>query len=846
MNDKDNQFTNSEVKRGSSFATMMFEVLNSLINQYGDLPQTVKTLCSMIREFTGARTVIMLHSKAIDAPGYEILSVFPEEQNSITDTNECRELLDIAIKQQEFILWQSKQSDDKIRALIEAMNADPTIVIPLTVNGESLGVVAALGLTGSHLAEHLMDMQKILSGVVVLTLKNSLLIEQQRQNLDHLKKVEQELIKHRENLEELVRERTADLAMSESAAISLMEDANTQRERALRASAQLEKSVSLLKVTIESTVDGILATDLDGNVITYNQKFMEMWRIPEHLQECEKGQVLAEYVLDQLDEPDKFLSILSNSGVAPFDELHEEVKFKDGRVFELYLTPQRAGDKAIGLVWDYRDVTEQRKNEKELIDAREQAEAANRSKSIFLANMSHEIRTPMNAILGYTQIMRRDNDCSPTQKEYIDIIHRSGEHLLGLINDILEMSKIEAGHSGLNIEEFDFIALLKDIRDMFEMRCSTRNLHFDFIKTTKLPDWLKADGRKIRQVLMNLLGNAIKFTEKGGILMEVGCVREAEHQDVCEVTIRVKDSGCGIDDSELGKVFEAFEQVRNGAGPEKGTGLGMAISRRFARMMGGDITVSSAPGRGSVFTFTFRVKLSENYDRTFFTNDEPVVCGFAPGTSAPKVLIVDDVADNRNLLKEILTPIGFNICEASDGTEAITAFILYRPDAILMDRRMPNMDGIEATRKIRELPGGKDVAIIIVTASVLDQQVDEIKQSMINGFVGKPFKESQILSALSETTGVKYTYKTTHHRAAADQSFNLDNAALMRIPQDAIERISDMAEIGNIVELKKLITDNIEGRYPELAAELIVMANTYRYQDIINIVAIRKFSLMVD
>ena len=833
--DKNKQFAVGWYKNDPSFALVTLEIVNSLISQHGDLPQTVKTLCSMIREFTGAKTVIMLHNELPNTSDYKILGVFPERRSSIADSDECRQLLDIASKQQSFTLWRSEQADAKLSPLLESLNVSPTMVIPLSADGQLFGVIVAMGLMGELFAEHLMDMQQILSGVVVLVLKNAFLIEQQKRS-------EQELIKHKEHLEELVRDRTADLELSESAAMSLMQDANTQRERAMKASAQLEKSLSLLKFTIESTADGIVATDMDGNVVTFNQKFMEMWKIPLYLRECDKGDILSEYVLDQLEDPDKFVEILKHSRLEPSIQLCDEVKFKDGRIFELYSTPQKMGEKIIGRVWDYRDVTVQRKDERELIAAREQAESANRSKSIFLANMSHEIRTPLNAILGYTQIMRRESGCTPTQKEYIDIIHRSGEHLLGLINDILEMSKIEAGHSGLNIEEFDFKTLMKDISDMFGMRCSMRNLHFDVIRTTSLPDWLKADGRKIRQVLMNLLGNAIKFTEKGGILLEIGCIRKDPQQDVCDFTIRVKDSGCGIEKSELDKVFEAFEQTRSGLNSEKGTGLGMTISRQFARMMGGDIVVSSTPGKGSTFIFTFRARLSENFSKTFTESDEPVVTGIAQGATVPKVLIVDDTADNRELLKEILAPIGFRIFEACDGTEAVEVFKHQHPDAILMDRRMPNMDGIEATKIIREMPGGDKTAIIIVTASVLDRQVEEVRKSLINGFVGKPFKESQILSILNQTIGVEYTYKTKQPVIAGAKAFKMNSIALAKIPQDIIDRIAYLAEIGNIVELKQVIAGNVENRYPELAAVLIKMANTYEYQDIIDTLTAKKIS----
>ena len=349
----------------------------------------------------------------------------------------------------------------------------------------------------------------------------------------------------------------------------------------------------------------------------------------------------------------------------------------------------------------------------ELRAAKEAAESASRAKSAFLANMSHEIRTPMNAILGYAQLLERDQDLRDDQKQKIDIIHSSGNHLLTLINDILEMSKIEAGRATLAVEPFDLHALLHDVQWMFRELTENKGLELTFEQEPHLPRALLGDAGKVRQVLINLLSNAVKFTTSGRVAVRASSRVAAGDQHV--VAIAVEDTGPGIEPRNLRRIFDAFDQadstVRIG-----GTGLGLTISRNFARLMHGDLVVESTPGKGSVFTFSFEAA-GAAIDAVPARVAHPIPTGLAPDQPDWKVLIVDDVPTNRDLLDELLSRVGFSTRTAASAEEAIVVHDEWRPDLVLMDLRMPGMGGLEGIRRLRQ--SGSKAAIFSVTASGL-------------------------------------------------------------------------------------------------------------------------------
>ncbi len=368
----------------------------------------------------------------------------------------------------------------------------------------------------------------------------------------------------------------------------------------------------------------------------------------------------------------------------------------------------------------------------QLQQAKVDADTANRAKSTFLSTMSHEIRTPMNAVLGYAQLMLRDPSLGKEAKANLQIIGRSGEHLLTLINEVLDMSKIEAGRTTLNPVTFDMGRLLEDLAAMFRMRAGAKGLVFELITDGEIAPYVVADEGKIRQVLINLLGNAVKFTQTGHITLRFSMVRrpasEPGETGQLWLSARVEDTGLGVAPEEQSKLFEPFTQTVRGLHSLEGTGLGLAISRKFARLMGGDITVRSNAGQGSIFQF--EIPIEPGGSGITIRSDAPRrVISLRPGTIGPVILVVDDKAENRDWLTKLLMLIGFSVRVADNGEAAIRIWSECQPPLILMDIHMPVMDGLEATRRIKADPRGKQTVIVALTASALDDDRRAITES---------------------------------------------------------------------------------------------------------------------
>ncbi|MEG3978299.1 ATP-binding protein, partial [Microcoleus sp. herbarium8] len=393
-----------------------------------------------------------------------------------------------------------------------------------------------------------------------------------------------------------------------------------------------------------------------------------------------------------------------------------------------------------------QEISDRKIAEAELELAKEAAVAANLAKSTFLANMSHELRTPLNAILGFSQLMNQDTNLLNEQKENLNIIQRSGEHLLSLINQVLDLSKVEAGRMTLSENNFDLHHLLADIEDMFALKANAPSLQLRFECAADVPKKIYADEVKLRQVLINLISNAVKFTCSGSVSLEVKSkqvnakseagIQTTNNQQPTTITFEVKDTGVGMAADELEKLFQPFVQTASGQKVQQGTGLGLTISRQFIRLMGGEITVISG---GKAFTPGMPLKeLLEETTGTTFKFDIPVgiadasaiqnqpynrrVVALAPNQPQYRILVVDDKDDNRQLLIKLLKPVGFEVQEASNGMEAIAIWDSYSPHLIWMDMRMPVMDGYEATRQIKSTTKGQATAVIALTASVWEEE----------------------------------------------------------------------------------------------------------------------------
>ena len=419
-----------------------------------------------------------------------------------------------------------------------------------------------------------------------------------------------------------------------------------------------------------------------------------------------------------------------------------------------------------------REISKRKQTEEALRQAIEtaeivqlEAERANQAKSTFLANMSHELRTPLNAIIGFARLMKRDASLPPKVQKNLNIINVSGEHLLSLINDVLDMSRIEAGRMTLNNTVFNLHDLLRDLEGMLRNRVQSKGVQFVVNLNPSLPTWVETDEKKLRQVLINLLGNAIKFTEAGSIALTVTAVfLEAQNENgrrTAKLVFSIADTGIGIAADEMNKVFAPFVQTRSGQLSGEGTGLGLPISRQFVQLMGGDIRLKSEVNKGSTFAFDIFVHIFEP-DEIEAPAKEVRVIGLAPEQPDYRILIVDDVQENRALMQTLLTDVGFTVREADNGQAALAIWESWQPHLIWMDMRMPIMDGMMATQLLRnaeaEHPDQKTV-IIALSSSVLEEEQEAILAIGADAFVAKPYREAEVFRIMADYLGVEFLYE---------------------------------------------------------------------------------------
>lgn len=519
-------------------------------------------------------------------------------------------------------------------------------------------------------------------------------------------------------------------------------------------------------------------------------------------------------------------------GGAPLISIEEAVRSGENieKWYSITKVPLRDWKGEIkGIVGINRDITGIKNAEKRLREARDAADSANRAKSTFLSRMSHEIRTPMNAILGFAQLMTRDPDVTTQQKEKLNTISRSGEHLLSLINDILEISKIEAGKVVVTSASFDLHDMLNDLDMMFRIRTGAKGLKLLVEWPVNLPRRIRSDEGKLRQILINLMGNAVKFTDEGGIALRA---RADEVDGGCLICIDVEDSGTGIAQQDMAKLFRVFEQTETGM-KAGGTGLGLAISIHYAKILGGDITVKSEAGKGSCFT----VKIPVDIDEEVCAGSEAVhkqVVRLKPGLKTYRVLVADDRDDNRALAVSLLEGAGFAVVESVDGLDAIRKFSVWNPDIILMDLNMPVLDGYEAIRRIRMMDSGGTVPIIAVTASAFEEDRRRVLEMQVNGYLRKPFKADDLFEALKDFLDIEYCYNDEEGPGDACD-----------LPCDMKEEIAGLPEEMNRSMLEAAINLDQDllielignsGMFsPQVAEKMSGMVRQYRFEQLINL-----------
>ncbi|MBV6623991.1 MAG: PAS domain-containing protein [Rivularia sp. (in: Bacteria)] len=481
----------------------------------------------------------------------------------------------------------------------------------------------------------------------------------------------------------------------------------------------------------------------------------------------------------------------------------------------------------------------------ELIRAKEIAEAANQAKSDFLARMTHELRTPLNAILGFTQILNRNPKLENKQKQYLDTILRSSKHLLELINDILDISKIEAGMAEVHLNSFDLYRLLDGIEAMLYIKARAKKLRLKFELDPELPQYVQADESKLRQVLINLLQNAIKFTQTGSVVLRVK-VEEVEKVEnmylpPLRLYFQVEDTGRGIASEELNHIFDAFVQSNPTYQIEDGTGLGLSICKRFVELMGGEINLESTVGEGTIVKFSILISLAEKTPETTQSIPKARVLGLKPGQSTNRILVVEDNWENRQLLLQILVPLGFEVIEATNGQEAIEIWEKEQPNLILMDMRMPVVDGYEATKIIKqkindceaEIP--HQTVIIALTATAFNEDRKFMLELGCNDFIRKPFQQEVLLDKIARYLEVEYIYESEENNylltSEQSNSHTLTTETLKFMPDEWRKSFNQEAQSCNQHSVLQLLSQ-IPENYQNLRMQLEDLADNYQFNEL--------------
>ncbi|MBD1997496.1 response regulator [Leptolyngbya sp. FACHB-541] len=503
-----------------------------------------------------------------------------------------------------------------------------------------------------------------------------------------------------------------------------------------------------------------------------------------------------------------------------------------------------AGILAIGVYWLAQQLQISRKQlenySRQLEQKAQEADTANHAKSQFLSNMSHEFRTPLNVILGFTQLMARSTSLNPKQQNYLNTISRSGEHLLNLINDVLEMSKIEAGRVVLSESSFNLYDLLNSLQQMFHFKAESKGLQLVFELDPDLPQHIRTDESKLRQVLMNLLSNAIKFTQTGRVILRVKQVEEpekdVEHSQRSTTTslqFEVEDTGPGISPEAIKILFEPFVQSETGRDSQEGTGLGLSISQKFVRLMGGRISVTSRVGVGSTFGFVIPVcQVEPEQIQTQVPNRH--VIGLEAGQPNYRILVVEDNLSNRQLLVELLTPIGFEVKEATNGEEAIALSKSWLPHLIWMDMRMPIVNGYKATQQIKAA-GTPAPIVIALTGSAFEEERIVALSIGCDDFVRKPVREEIIFEKMAQYLDVRYVYATELQNQTVQPYLQaLTPSDLTVMPPEWIEQLHQAATKVNAKQVIALI-QQVPAKNANLATHLTYLVNNFRFEEIISL-----------
>ncbi|WP_197047408.1 AAA family ATPase [Planktothrix serta] len=714
--------------------------------------------------------------------GVRVLQAIPIERiNCQTNTPEvCNSIVNYVIHTQEsLVIHQATEENKFVSDDYILINQPKSILcVPLLNQGKLMGILYLENnlITGAFTSERL-EILNLLSSQAAISIENALLYK---------------------TLEEKVTERT-----------QALQQEILERKRIEQA---LRESQERFELAMRGANDGLWDWNILTDAAYYSPRYQEMLGYTEqefnpNINEFIK-RIHPEDLESALNQVYKYIHRQSSHY-----EIILRMRHKQGHYIWILSRgmglPERPG-KINRIVGINIDITEQKKVEEALKLAKEDAEAASRAKSEFLANMSHELRTPLNGILGYTQILKRSITVSEKDQAGIQIIHQCGTHLLTLINDILDLSKIEAGKLELSAKVVNLDNFLQGVVEICAIKAKQKGLAFIYKPLFKPPMAVEVDEKRLRQILINLLGNAVKFTDYGGVTFSVkvmedqhfNSVLSANHSRNQTIQFKIEDTGIGMNPEQLERIFLPFEQVAEMSYRSEGTGLGLAITQRLIQHLKGDLYVESTPGKGSNFWFELNLPISTELPSISDPNLLYSIVGFRGDKR--KILVVDDKPENRLVVVDLLQPLGFEIVEASNGQEGLYQLVTTQAELVIADLVMPIMDGFEMTRRIRSLPKLKDIPVIATSASVYQWDRQQSQEAGCNDFLPKPLQVEELFSKLKTWLKLEWEYNYA------------DNIWIQPLPENPVDLIIPSPEIlGNLIKLAK------RGRVLELEEEVI-------------------------